>query len=337
VTTLGWDSDNSVMKQKDYWNKKNYNNDRIDSEFSMVSEKIDQLLIDGDLEGKTIMIQDQKLEKKNYVTKNHQDSSSDTHSTKMEIESSISQEEDREFFDTIDKNLKDRSEDISKFEPYYPSKSTFGWNDLGQCKIIYDKERSEYIYTVSEPKLTKDGEQIKKKLEYLFRIHTDVDVSHMSFDEKKNHLVDILESIITSNKITIDSEVKQNVFYYIIRKFIGFGIIDILMKDNEIEDISCDGPSVPIFIFHRKFESLRTNVQFESSEKLDGFVFKLAQICGKQLSIYEPIVDGRLPDGSRLQTTSLTLLTAFPSNVFTLLTKTTRSNETTSDLGRLIG
>ena len=303
MVTLGWDSDSLVVKHISNWNEKNFNYDGTAFEFSTISEKIDQLLTDGNLENKSIMIQDQKLEKESNATENHQNSSAETRLKKMDIWPSTSQEKDKEFFDTIDKNSKDRSDNISKFEPYAPSKSTFGYNDLGQCKIIYDKERSEYIYTISEPQLTEDGKRIKKKLEYLFRIHTDVDVSHMSFDEKKDHLVDILESIITSNKITIDSDVKQNVFYYIIRKFIGFGIIDILMKDNDIEDISCDGPDVPIFIFHRKFESLRTNVQFESSEELDGFVFKLAQICGKQLSIYEPIVDGRLPDGSRLQTT----------------------------------
>ena len=47
----------------------------------------------------------------------------------------------------------------------------------------------------------------------------------------------------------------------------------------------------------------KTNVYFEDSEELDSFVIRLSQICGKQISIYSPIVDGKLPDGSRLQTT----------------------------------
>jgi len=190
-----------------------------------------------------------------------------------------------------------------KTDEYIPQHASFGWKGLGYCKIQYDTNRNEYIYKIREPVLNKNDLELKNKLIYLFRIQTDVDVSHMTTDEKKEHLSEILEHIILTHKLKIDEKVKNNVFYYIFQEFLGYGKIDLLMQDTEIEDISCDGPNVPIFIFHRKFESLRTNVIFDNSEELDDFVFKLTQICGKQLSIFEPIVDGRLPDGSRLQAT----------------------------------
>ena len=96
---------------------------------------------------------------------------------------------------------------------------------------------------------------------------------------------------------------KDKIFYHIFREFIGYDRIDILMEDEDIEDISCDGHHVPIFVYHKKYEEITTNIQFESAEELDSFVTRLAQICGKQISVYSPIVDGKLPDGSRLQTT----------------------------------
>ena len=96
---------------------------------------------------------------------------------------------------------------------------------------------------------------------------------------------------------------KDKIFYHIFREFLGYGPIDILMKDDGIEDISCDGYHVPIFLYHKKYEGISTNVRFEDNEHLDSFVVRLSQICGKQISIYSPIVDGKLPDGSRLQTT----------------------------------
>jgi len=98
-------------------------------------------------------------------------------------------------------------------------------------------------------------------------------------------------------------ETKNKIFYYIFRDFIGYGKIDILMEDEGIEDISCDGYHVPIFIYHKKYDAITTNIRFENEEELDSFVVRLSQICGKQISIYSPIVDGKLPDGSRLQTT----------------------------------
>jgi len=100
-----------------------------------------------------------------------------------------------------------------------------------------------------------------------------------------------------------EQQAKDKIFYHIFREFVGYGPIDIMMEDEGIEDISCDGPHVPVFLHHKKYEAISTNVWFHGDEELDSFVVRLAQICGKQISIYSPIVDGKLPDGSRLQTT----------------------------------
>ena len=100
-----------------------------------------------------------------------------------------------------------------------------------------------------------------------------------------------------------EQESKDKIMYHIFREFLGYNRIDILMKDDGIEDISCDGSHVPIFIYHKKFDETTTNIQFKDDKELNSFVVRLAQICGKQISIYSPIVDGKLPDGSRLQTT----------------------------------
>lgn len=101
----------------------------------------------------------------------------------------------------------------------------------------------------------------------------------------------------------IAQESKDKIFYHLFREFLGYGRIDIVMEDEGIEDISCDGPDVPVFLYHKKYEEMTTNIRFESAEELDSFVVRLSQICGKQISIYSPIVDGKLPDGSRLQAT----------------------------------
>ncbi len=70
-----------------------------------------------------------------------------------------------------------------------------------------------------------------------------------------------------------------------------------------IEDISCDGPNVPIYIWHRQYESMPTNIIFEDYKELDSFVVKLAYLSGKHVSIASPMVDGGLADGSRVQLT----------------------------------
>ncbi len=104
-------------------------------------------------------------------------------------------------------------------------------------------------------------------------------------------------------KPPLREESKDYIYYHIFRDFLGYGRMDILMQDDGIEDISCDGSETPIFIHHRKYEAIETNIYFDGDQELNSFIVRLCQISGKQISIFSPIVDGKLPDGSRLQAT----------------------------------
>jgi len=91
--------------------------------------------------------------------------------------------------------------------------------------------------------------------------------------------------------------------YYIYRNFIGYNEIHVILNDPYIEDISCDGINVPVYVIHRKYGSLKTNIVFSDSENLRKFIVKLAERCGRYVSYAEPILDASLPDGSRVAAT----------------------------------
>jgi len=182
-------------------------------------------------------------------------------------------------------------------------KKGFGWKGLGSRRIVFDDTIKEYRYKVIEPELDENEVAIKNKIIYLFRTNDDLDVFDMNDTEKIQYLEGTFQKIIDENNIKLKDESKDTVFYHIFRDFLGYGIIDILMHDEEIEDISCDGYRMPIFIFHNKLESITSNISFTEADALDSYVVRLSQMCGKQISVYEPIVDGKLSDGSRLQTT----------------------------------
>jgi flagellar protein FlaI len=75
------------------------------------------------------------------------------------------------------------------------------------------------------------------------------------------------------------------------------------MKDHLIEDISADGVNIPIYVWHRLYESLPTNIIFKEEAELDSFTVRMAYLAGKNISIASPILDASLPDGSRVQLT----------------------------------
>lgn len=94
----------------------------------------------------------------------------------------------------------------------------------------------------------------------------------------------------------------QRVLYYIVRDYAKYEKLTPIMDDTNIEDVSCNGPDVPVFLYHKTHRDVITNVMYER-EELDEFVASLAQKSGKHISIAEPDLQGRLPDGSRMQLT----------------------------------
>jgi len=92
----------------------------------------------------------------------------------------------------------------------------------------------------------------------------------------------------------------RKVLYYLERDLIGYGKIDGLFRDPLIEDISCLGINKPVFLYHRKYESARTNIFFTDEEELDDFITRIVHRQGKHVSIAHPIVDLTLPGKHRL-------------------------------------
>lgn len=90
------------------------------------------------------------------------------------------------------------------------------------------------------------------------------------------------------------------ILYHAERDLVGFGKIDPLMRDPNIEDISCDGVEKPVYVWHRNYESLETNLKFHDDNTLDNTVVKLVHMAGKHVSTAFPIVDASLPGKHRL-------------------------------------
>ncbi|MEW5760582.1 MAG: type II/IV secretion system ATPase subunit [Candidatus Thermoplasmatota archaeon] len=170
-------------------------------------------------------------------------------------------------------------------------------------RVLYDHETNEYIYESIEPQLTPREEELYKEIKFELIKTMEYNFKEEIRSEKENYIKNMVDELIEKKGLFIDDVVRKRIKYYAIRDFIGFGLIDIIMTDPYIEDISCDGPRIPIFVVHKKYESMKTNTIFESEFELDAFVIGIAQRCGKHISVAEPMIDATLPDGSRLQTT----------------------------------
>ena len=120
-------------------------------------------------------------------------------------------------------------------------------------------------------------------------------------DENGNKLIIKFNKFfkLHKNKIFLTLEEFQAIKYIILRDKVGMGVLEPLILDPYIEDISCSGLGT-IFVEHKIFSGLKTTISFEDMNELNSFVIRLSEKIGKPITYRDPIVDATLPDGSRI-------------------------------------
>jgi len=180
-------------------------------------------------------------------------------------------------------------------------------------RITYDHSTHEYTYHVLEPELAPQEQELLRELKERLFETLDINTKDISRDEAKKKLRIAAEDIMHDYGIKLNPVQREKIHYNMHKDFLGNGLIDPIMHDKYIEDISCDGIHTPIFAFHSSYESMKTTLAYHTAEELDSFVTKLAQRAGKYISIAEPILDATMQDGSRIQMTLGTEVTAHGS------------------------
>ncbi|MEM1612954.1 MAG: type II/IV secretion system ATPase subunit [Desulfurococcaceae archaeon] len=169
---------------------------------------------------------------------------------------------------------------------------------------IVEDPNGRLIYEIQEISLTPEEEKIYSEIR-----------DHLVWELKpvKSLDVDVANEIKKSaRRIIREFQIRftrtpslswSKIMYYVERNIIGFAMLDPVFRDRFIEDISCNGPRKPVYVWHRKYESVPTNIEFKSEEELDEYILKLAHMAGKHISVAYPILDAILPGGHRLAAT----------------------------------
>ncbi|WP_299290599.1 type II/IV secretion system ATPase subunit [Nitrosopumilus sp.] len=207
---------------------------------------------------------------------------------------------------TLQKPKRVNSNQKEKKVPQFMTLSKLDWdrNEIHAGVIKDPTAKGGLRYQIIEPVLSerelKAFEIIKKLL------ITELTVSLNDIKSKKDaerRLKKKIISMVKKYRLNIPPKNIAKINYFAIRDFVHLGKIEPLMRDHMIEEISCDGTNIPIYIWHREFESMPTNIIFEKDSELNNFSRKMAYICGKHVSMADPIIDASLPDGSRINLT----------------------------------
>ena len=167
--------------------------------------------------------------------------------------------------------------------------------------IFWNHQTKELNYEAEEPLLNDaDRANLEKIAQSMREILNVIFVTEKDMESLTGYIDKTARLVISELGMKIDEESYKRIFYYVYRDFVGLNEIEALMHDYFIEDIECNGINEPIYIVHRAFRNIKTNIKFDSVERLANFVEKLAQKAGRYISYASPLLDGSLPDGSRV-------------------------------------
>lgn len=170
-----------------------------------------------------------------------------------------------------------------------------------EVMIVENQVTRQNEYHLNEPELS------EFEYEIVERLHADLrDVLILTDEEVLRERDFVLRSksigLLDDYGVILTLASYYRIMYFINRNFLGWARLDPLMKDPKLEDISCDGIGVPVFLYHRVYRNVQTNVRFDE-DSLNSLAIRLSQRSGKHVSISNPVLDATLPDGSRLQLT----------------------------------
>ena len=216
-------------------------------------------------------------------------------------------------------------EETGREEPQIVDKIPGDMKNAREFNVIYPIGQGIFIHTFNDP-MTETGynkynvvdppppdKRLFELVEYkLATIITEEDVPRSS-EEKKKILLAAVDLIVsptegevdyskikpTAKRIPVNAKELDYLKYHLIRDKVGVGLLEPFLLDPYLEDITANGVG-PIYVIHKMFGALQSNVGFKSEEELDGFIIKLGEKIGKPISHARPIIDATLPDGSRI-------------------------------------
>jgi archaeal flagellar protein FlaI len=189
--------------------------------------------------------------------------------------------------------------DFEKVDEYYINEP------YSKINIFKSKGVSEelYYYSIEDPLNDSETDTYQKLMKIMSKElepPTDEGIS------PREYVLDQAQILVKKYERSLgkyDETTWKKIYYYVVRDLAGYGPLDAIMHDNEIEDISCNGVDAPLYVWHRKHESILTNLSFIDGQTLNDFIVKLAHKSTKHISSAQPLLDGMLPEKHRLAAT----------------------------------
>ncbi|WP_371807525.1 CpaF family protein [Thermococcus sp. CX2] len=174
----------------------------------------------------------------------------------------------------------------------------------GNVRILKVKGEAVPIYEIKLPKLSREEEELLRQVRE--RAITELQIDPTAFpdlEERRRVFMNAVRRMIrevaphfSEGRIDILAEI-------IVQSMIGYGKLDPLVRDDNLEEIMVIGTNRPVYVWHRRFNMCKTNIVFPTDKEILNIIERIAREVGRRIDQQSPLLDARLPDGSRVNAT----------------------------------
>lgn len=100
-----------------------------------------------------------------------------------------------------------------------------------------------------------------------------------------------------------DEHTKESLTGILINEMLGLGKIEFVLADGNLEEIVVNASTEPVWVYHKEFGWLKTDLMLESEEQIQNYANIIARRGGKQINILSPLLDTHLVTGDRANAT----------------------------------
>ncbi len=148
-------------------------------------------------------------------------------------------------------------------------------------KLILEKIREEFV--------SKQGKAL------------DVDVAQLQ-DVRDRFKKEILR-LIAKYFPSADEKTSTMLMNYLLQESLGFGKLEILLKDINLEEIVINNSTEPVWVYHKKHGWVKTNINIPTESRIRHYSTIIGREVGKEITNLEPLMDAHLTTGDRVNAT----------------------------------
>ncbi|AIF68529.1 type II/IV secretion system ATPase [Palaeococcus pacificus DY20341] len=174
----------------------------------------------------------------------------------------------------------------------------------GNVRIIRIKGEPVPIYEIRIPELSSEEQRLLKMARDRAIVEIQLDPESIpNVEERRRIFLKAVRAMVKEMAPTFSEGRIEVITELIVQNMIGYGRLDPLIRDDNLEEVMVIGTNKPVYVWHRRFNMCKTNIVFKDDKEILNIIERIAREIGRRIDQQSPLLDARLPDGSRVNAT----------------------------------